>query len=141
MEPSSRREARERLRCLSAFRSELQELEREKVLLLSPEQRAAVAAHHESLRSRLGTRFGADLLQDETRLSLGMRLAALLGGAAFFAALALFFHRIWGFLPSFAHGALLFAFPLVLLVAAEGAHCRRVHRYYTSLCAAAACVA
>jgi hypothetical protein len=62
-----------------------------------------------------------------------MRVASLLGGAALFAAAALFLHRIWGLLPSVAHAGVLTTVPLALLAAAELTFRRRADAFYSML--------
>ena len=120
------------------FRAELAELEREGAVALTSEQRATLDSHLERLRARLTAQFNIEATDSRGGISLGIRLAALLGGAAFFAALVLFLHRIWGALPTTAHVGILPAFPLVVLAATEIAFRRGVNKYYLSLLVIAA---
>jgi len=69
-----------------------------------------------------------------------MRITALLGGAAFCAAIVLFLHRIWGGLPASVHVLILSAIPLLLLVAAELISYFGAGLYYTGLLVLAAVV-
>lgn len=138
MNPNARRSAQQRVDRIAAFRAELAELEREGGLVLTPEQRARLDDHLEGTLTVLGRRFGADVNESVRRLSWGMRLATLLGGVAFGAALVLFLHRIWGWLPAWAPVPLLTAIPLLLLAAAEAGCRRRLDPYYVGLLALAA---
>jgi len=85
---------------IAAFREELEELEREGVLVLPPEERARVAAHHEELLRALASRFDVDLGERARQLSWGMRIASFLGAVALAASAFFFLYRIWGLLAT-----------------------------------------
>lgn len=131
-------EARQRGARIAAFRAELAALEREGGLSLTAEQRVGLEAHLEGVLSGLERRFGIDAGEPAVRLAWGMRIATLLGGAAFFAAAVLLLHRIWGLLSTAAHATILTVVPLLFLGAAEAAFRRRVALYYTNLLLAGA---
>jgi len=141
MSHAAERGAQERADRVAAFRAELAELEREGALVLSPEQRAGLDAHLEVVLEDLRKRFGVDVDASAKRFSLGMRIGALLGGAAFSAAVVLFLHRVWGVLSSPAQVAILTALPICLLLAADLVHRRGAALYYTGLLALAAAAA
>ena len=138
MSRSEERRAQQRADRIAAFRAELADLEREQALILTPEQRARLDAHVEGLLSELRKSFGVDLDESARRFSWGMRVATLLGGAAFFAAVVLFLHRVWGLLPAGVQVFLLTAIPLALLGAADLAFRRGAALYYTALLSLAA---
>jgi hypothetical protein len=138
MNSDPRKTAQDRANRIAAFRAELAQLENEQALTLTPDQRSRLERHQERLLSDLSGQFGIDASESAKRISWGMRLASLLGGAALLAALILFLHRIWGNLPSLAHVLVLTACPLALLLAAEVAYCRKVALYYVGLLALAA---
>jgi uncharacterized membrane protein len=138
---ASKRKAEQRAERIAAFRAELAELEGERGLLLTPEQRAQLEAHLEGLLAALARQHGVEVSESARRVSWGMRLAALLGGAALGAAVVLFLHRVWGALPTAAQVLLLTAIPLLLLAGAEFAFRRRADPYYTALLALAAGIA
>ncbi|HYU35739.1 MAG TPA: DUF2157 domain-containing protein, partial [Thermoanaerobaculia bacterium] len=79
---ASKPAAQRRADRIAAFREELRELEREGVLVLSPEEHARVAAHHEELLRELTARFDVDVGERERQLSWGMRIASFLGAVA-----------------------------------------------------------
>jgi len=135
---SDQRQAQQRIERIAAFRAELAELEREGAVALTPEQRAGMEAHLDRVSRGLAAEFGVDVTQSAQRISWGMRVAALLGGVAFFAALVLFLHRVWGVLPLWGQVVLLTGIPLLLLGAAEFAWRRGVDRFYPALLALAA---
>lgn len=138
MNPDAQRQAQQRADRIAAFRAELADLEGEQALMLTAEQRSRLNAHLENLLSALTRQYGVAVSESAKRISWGMRIATFLGGVAFFAALVLFFHRIWGVLPSFAHAPLLAAIPLLLLATAEFAFRRGVDLYHTALLVLAA---
>ena len=133
MNPDAQRKAQQRADRIAAFRAELADLEREQGLTLTAEQRSRLEAHLEDVLSALTRQYGVAVSESAKRISWGMRIATFLGGVAFFAAIVLFLHRIWGVLPSFAHAPLLVAVPLLLLAAAEFAFRRGVDIYHTAL--------
>lgn len=141
MDIDLRRKAQQRADRIALFREELAELEREQGLVLTPDQRSRLDAHLEGVLSALGRQFGVDATESAKRISWGMRIASLLGGAALCTAVVLFLHRIWGSLPNPAQATILVAAPLLLLAAAELAFCSRVDLYYTALLGLAAAVA
>ncbi len=138
MNRNEQRQAQQRVERIAAFRAELAELEGEQALTLTPEQRTKLETHLDQLLARLAGQFGIDVSDSAKRISWGMRIASFLGGVAFFAALVLFLHRIWGALPLGAQVGLLIALPLLFLGAAECLSRRNVDRYYTTLLALAA---
>ncbi len=133
-----RKSAQDRVKRIGIFQTELAQLEQEQALSLTPEQRSRLEAHLQGLLADFQQQYGVDVTEAAQRISWGMRLASLLGGAALLAALVLFLHRVWGYLPTFVHLALLTSAPLVFLAAAEIAFARKVARYYVALFALAA---
>ncbi|HEX5631726.1 MAG TPA: DUF2157 domain-containing protein [Gemmatimonadales bacterium] len=120
-----RTEAQGRADRVRAFEAELAALEREGVLALDEATRARVAEHHRGLLADLAVRYDVDVTQETARLSLGMRVTALLGAVALIAAVVFFFLRVWGSIPVAAQVLLLAAAPLLLLALAEAAMRRR----------------
>lgn len=138
MDFNAQQSAQQRADRIAAFRRELAQLEQDGGLVLTAEQRARLDAHLAGVLSELTRRFGVDVTESAKRMSWGMRTAMLLGGAALFAAVVLFLHRIWGSLPTPAHAPLLTAMPLLLLGAAELVFRKGFHSYITTLLALAA---
>lgn len=118
MERSTAQERADRVR---AFREELAALEREGVFVPDDLLRGRIARHHEALLADLARRYDVDTTPDTARLSLGMRIASLLGAVALIAAVVLFFLRFWGGIPMTGQVALLTAAPLLMLGATEAA--------------------
>ena len=92
--------AQQRVDQIEAFTRELGELEREGVLRLEPGDRARVDEHHARLLERLAGIFDVDSTERQRRMSLGMRIASLVGAVTLSAAVVLFFHRVWGLLAT-----------------------------------------
>ena len=137
MDLSGQRKAQQRADRIAAFRTELAELEQERGLTLSAEQRSHLEIHLDAVLAGLSRQFGVDVSESARRISWGMRVATVLGSVAFFAALVLFLHRIWGALPSWLHAPLLVAIPLLFLAAAEMVFRRGAALHYTALLALA----
>jgi len=74
----------------------LRALEGEGVLALSEAQRAAVSAHHSSLLARYARDFDIDRDMEAKQMSLGMRIASLLGALALAASAFFLFYQFWG---------------------------------------------
>lgn len=134
-----RRAAQARADQIRAFQRELDALAAEAVVRLSPEQDAAVAAHHERLLAALARDFDVDRSEREGQLSRGLRIASVLGAAALVAALTALVQRVWGRLGLPAQVTLLTAFPLAALAGVQIAAERERTRYVAGLFALVAC--
>ncbi len=136
--PDSKLAAQRRADRIAAFRAELDELEREGVAALAAEERAAVARHHDALLRELAERYDVDVAEGEKQLSLGMRIASLLGAAALAASAFLLFRRVWGLISTPAQVAVLLAAPLLALLATDYAARRERSGYFAGLFGAVA---
>src|SRR5215831_16935292 len=112
-------EAQARVDRIASFTQELAALHHDGVLSLTEDQRRAVAAYHHDLVSTLSSRFDVDRGFDERRMSIGMRVASLIGALALSAAVYLFFYRIWGQLSTTMQVAIVVAAPLLGIGATE----------------------
>lgn len=121
--------AQDRADQIRAFQAELAALEAEGVEILPPERRTVVAAHHQALLDRLAREAGADTSDSLRQLSLGLRLATLLGTVAASAAVVFFVLRYWSVLPTAGQLAMGVAAALVPLGLAE-ATARRERTLY-----------
>jgi uncharacterized membrane protein len=124
-------EAQQRADQVGAFARELGELEREGVLRLEPGDRVRVDDYHARLLERLARSFDVDSTERQRRMSLGMRIASLVGAVTLSAAVVLFFNRVWGLLATPAQLAVLAAAPLILL-GAVGVAARRERTLYVA---------
>ena len=139
--PISRADAQQRADRVEAFTQELAELEREGVLQISPGERARLDAYHAALLERLASRYDVDRGARQKGMSLGMRIATLLGAVALSAAVVFFFYRVWGLLAAPAQVAVLVVAPLALLAATEAAARHEKTLYVASIMAVAATAA
>jgi len=133
--------AQQRADQIEAFTHELGELEREGVLRLEPGDRARIGDYHARLLERLAGSFDVDRTERQRRMSLGMRIASLVGAVTLSAAVVLFFNRVWGLLATPAQLAVLAAAPLVLLGAVDVAARREKTHYVASILAITATAA
>jgi hypothetical protein len=95
-EARGQRDAQQSADRLRIFREELAELERQQVLVLTPEQRAGLDPFLDQTLQELARRYDIDVNSSQKQLSLGMRIVSALGGLALCAAVFLFFYRFWG---------------------------------------------
>lgn len=129
----ARQDAQRRVDRIDAFTRELAELERAGVLSLTEEERGRVGRYHADLLAALGRQFDVDRTEGQRQMTLGMRVASLLGAVTLSAGIVLFFYRVWGLLTTPAQVAVLVATPLTLLVAVEVAARREPTRYVASV--------
>jgi len=111
----SRHEAQQRADQIQVFQNELDRLEHEGVVALSPEQRQRVNEHHRSLLSQYAQSFDIDQDKRASQLSLGMRIASLFGALALSASVFFLFYRFWGWLTTTTQVIILIAAPLITL--------------------------
>jgi len=133
--------AQQRADQIEAFTHELGELEREGVIRLAQDDRARIGDYHARLLERLAGSFDVDRTERQRRMSIGMRIASLVGAVTLSAAVVLFFNRVWGLLATPAQLAVLAAAPLVLLGAVEMAARREKTLYVASILAVTATAA
>jgi hypothetical protein len=121
-----------------AFQSELELLEQEGALTLDAAQRERLAGYHDTLLRGLAAEGDADTSSSLRQLSLGLRLATLLGTVALSTAVVLFVRQVWGGLPTAAQLGLALGAPLVPLLLAEVAAARERSGYIAALFAVVA---
>ena len=112
-------EAQQRADRVRAFERELAALEQEGAVALTEGQRQAIADHHRKLLAAYAGEFDIDQDTEAKQMSLGMRIASLLGALALAASVFFLFYQFWGLLPA--------AWQVAVLVAAAagsfGAFC------------------
>lgn len=117
--PVSRAEAQKRVDRIRAFEDELRALAHEAGVTLSPEQQAAIAAHHAALLAQYAAQFDVAVTARERRFSSGMQAAALAAASALAASLVLFFLNVWGGLSTTMQVTVVVSAPFLLIAAAE----------------------
>ena len=129
----TREDAQRRVDRIRAFREELTELEGLGVVALDAGQQERLRLFHEQAIASLAARFDVDASEAEKRLSLGMRVASLLGAMALAAAVYFFFYRFWGGLPTAAQVGLLALAPVLAVAGMEVAARRERTLYVTGI--------
>ncbi|RPJ62226.1 MAG: DUF2157 domain-containing protein [Acidobacteria bacterium] len=137
----ARQEAQRRVDQVVAFKRELTELEREGVLALGFEERNRIERYHAELLAQLARQFDVDRSEGQRQMSLGMRIASLLGAVTLSAGVVLFFYRVWGLLATPAQVAVLVSMPLLALAGVEVAARREKTLYVAAITAMVASAA
>lgn len=127
------RAAQRRADRIAAFRAELAALAAGGVLELDAEARRRVEEHHERLLADLAGRYAVDLAEGERRLSLGMRIASLVGALALAASFYYAVYRVWGLIPTALQVAIAVAAPLAGLALTALAGRRDRSGYFAGL--------
>ncbi|WP_342243974.1 DUF2157 domain-containing protein [Pseudomonas sp. OTU5201] len=135
MPPFSRDQAQHRADDIQAFYREVERLHEEQTLLLSPEQIERLGEHHRQLLADYRNAFDIDSDAQARRLSLGMRIASLLGALALAASLLFFFYQFWGLFPETAQVGILTGFSLGSLLLTLLLRQRAPSGYFTKLAA------
>jgi uncharacterized membrane protein len=134
----SRLDAQRRADDIRTFTDELARLERERVLALTGEQRSAIAAHHGALLAEYQRTFDIDRGVETRQLSLGMRVASLLGALALSASVVFLFRQYWGRLDTGVQVGVLIGTALATTAATFAVRSRDQSGYFTGLAAAIA---
>lgn len=95
-----RNAAQQRVDRIHAFQAELDQLQQDGLLALTPEEQQRLAAHHTKILRDLGRQFDTDTTTGQKQMPLGMRLVSFLGALALAASVVLFFYRIWGLIST-----------------------------------------
>ena len=131
----SRADAQRRADEIRAFQRELELLESEGVLALSPAQRSALAAHHAGLLGALAREFDVDRDLPSKQMSLGMRIASLIGALALAASVFFLFYQFWGRFTTSAQVAILVGAAGASFLAAWWIQGRDASGYFAKLAA------
>jgi len=91
----SRTDAQQRADEIRVFAEELVRLEKERVFVLTPTQREAIAVHHRGLLEQYAQAYDIDRDSLAKQLSLGMRVASFLGALALAASVFFLFRQFW----------------------------------------------
>jgi uncharacterized membrane protein len=133
IEPRNQAEAQKEVDQLLTFRTKLEELLSQGVFNLPEDQQKKVQGHIDREVARLQGLFEIDTDISSKRLSLGMRIATFLGGAAFCAGIYYLFLRVWASLATPAQVAVVILGTLLAVWATDLAAKRERSLYYASL--------
>ena len=125
--------AQQRVDRIHAFQTELDQLQRDGLLVLSAEQQRRLTTHHSKLLRELGQQFDVDTTSGQKQMSLGMRIVSFLGALALAASVFLFFYRIWGLISTPVQLLILICGPVFSVLAMEWTRKRERSPYFTSL--------
>lgn len=131
----TKEEAQRRVDRITAFRGELIELEQEQVLVLSDDQRHRLDAYFHETLDHLARRFDVDTTESQKKISVGMRVLTILGGAALCISVFLLFYRFWGSMPTALQVVLLAGAPLAALIGTELAARREKTLFFAAILA------
>ncbi len=112
-------EAQARADRIEAFRAELAELRAAGVVRLDDDQLVAVEKHHRAVLADLFSRLDVDSSERGKQLSLGMRIASVVGASALAASFFYFFFSIWGTISLSMQVAILVSTTIVTLLATD----------------------
>ena len=135
MDTLSRADAQQRADQVRVFEEELARLEREGVVVLTDEQRQAIAAHHRGLLAQLARAYDIDRDVRAKQLSLGMRMASFLGALALAASVFFLFRQFWDRFSTAAQVVIVIVAALGSLSAAVWIQGRDSSGYFTKLAA------
>lgn len=131
----ARQDAQRRADQIAAFGRELVELERAGIVALDPTDLARIERHHADLLATLTRQFDVDRTESQRQMTLGMRVASLIGAVTLSAGIVLFFYQFWGLMTTPVQITVLAATPLVALLAVEVAARREPTRYIAAVLA------
>jgi len=127
--------AQQRADRIAAFQAELAELRGAGVVPISAADLSAIERYHEGVLRDLVLHFDVDLGERGKYLSLGMRIASLVGALALAASAFYFFYSQWGAISLALQIVILVAAPLLALLATSIVAARETGRYFTLIAA------
>ncbi|KAF1072802.1 MAG: hypothetical protein GAK45_00076 [Pseudomonas citronellolis] len=131
----SHQQAQQRIDDIHAFNRELQRLAGDQVLQLDGDQHARLEAYQHALLHDYRSEYDIDQDARDHQLSLGMRIATLLGALALAASLFFLFYQFWGWLGTVAQVGLLLGASLLTLALTTWLRGRDGAGYYAKLMA------
>ena len=140
MPTPSRTAAQERADDIQVFRRELQQLELDGVIQLSAAQHTDLSVYHDELLSQYAQTLDIDPSQQARQLTLGMRIASLLGALALAASVFFLFYQFWGKYSSTMQLMLLMSASLVSFAMTVYINGKDASGYFTKLAAMVAFV-
>ncbi|MBF7730667.1 DUF2157 domain-containing protein [Pseudomonas sp. N040] len=135
MPVSNRSDAQQRADDIGVFNRELDRLQAEQVLQLSPQQQADLRSHQQALLARYRSAFDIDQNRQARQLSLGMRIASFLGALALAASVFFLFYQFWGLFGETVQTVLLLAASLLTFGLTLWVQARDSSGYFSKLAA------
>jgi uncharacterized membrane protein len=131
----SRADAQRRADAVRSFERELERLRGDGIVALSEAQQRAIADYHARLLAGYASEFDIDRDVQAKQLSLGMRIASLIGALALAASIFFLFYQYWGLFPASAQVMILLAASLGSFMATMWIQRREGSGYFTKLAA------
>lgn len=120
---------------IRAFEAELAEAESTLGPLLDEQPRQRLADYHAATLTQLSADWDIDRTAGQQQLSLGMRVASLVGAIALTASIVLYFYRLWGLIPTTVQLGFLTVLPLLATGLTEGTARSPRTRHFTTITA------
>ena len=111
-------EAQKRVEQIQQFKQEMHVLNEQGIASLSQAQQNSISQYHADVLKQLANAFSVDINPNQKQLSLGMKIASLIGALAFSASIFFLFFQFWGQIPTLAQVAVLATAPIATLVLA-----------------------
>ena len=133
--------AQQRVDQIKAFQNEVRELESEGILTLSDEQSDQVQRHHNALLSDLAATFDVDTSVRSKQLSLGMKIASMIGALAMAVSVFFLFYQFWGRISTPLQVGILITAPVSMFLLALNLSRREKNAYFSKIAALVAIAA
>lgn len=112
----SQLDAQQRVDQIHAFQQELHALENDQVIAILPAQKNKLDGYHQQLLQRLSETYDVDTSSQSKQLSLGMRIASMLGALAMATSIFFLFYQFWGYLSTVVQVSILVIAPISLFI-------------------------
>ena len=109
-------DAQNRVEQIHAFDNELVELKNDGVLDLPQEQTVRVQNYHQQLLKKLSQKYDVDISTHSKQLTLGMKIASLLGALAMAISIFYLFYQFWGYINTPVQVGILITAPITLFL-------------------------
>ena len=109
-------DAQQRVDQIHAFQQEMQQLEHDEVMAISVEQKSQLDGYHNQLLQGLAKVYDVDISRQSKQLSLGMKIASMLGALAMATSLFFLFYQFWGYINTPVQVAILVVAPVLLFL-------------------------
>lgn len=112
----SQADAQQRVDQIHAFQQEVVVLERDGIFAVSAEQTEQIRDYHSQLLNKLAAAYDVDTSIQSKQLTIGMKIASLLGALAMATSIFFLFYQFWGYLGTSIQVGILIIAPIALLL-------------------------
>ncbi|MCL1058468.1 DUF2157 domain-containing protein [Shewanella gelidimarina] len=128
-------DAQQRVEQIYAFQQEMHVLENDDVIAISSEQKNSINGYHQQLLQRLSDIYDVDTSRQSKQLSLGMRIASMLGALAMATSIFFLFYQFWGYLSTGTQVSMLVVAPILLFLLSLKLAEAEKNAYYSKIAA------